>query len=86
MTGSKVSLDKELTFSYSLINSFMMVFDKSSRSFLSSKLISILSLIIETAEENITCNAIGPGFVLTELVIKQIKKIANDKKILLALN
>ena len=23
----------------------------------------------------------GPGFVLTELVIKQIKKIANDRKI-----
>ena len=31
--------------------------------------------------QNITCNAIGPGFVLTELVIKQIKKIANDRKI-----
>ena len=38
-------------------------------------------IALETAEENITCNAIGPGFVLTELVTKQIKKIAKKKKI-----
>lgn len=36
---------------------------------------------LETAKENITCNAIGPGFVDTELVQKQIKKISNKKKI-----
>ena len=38
-------------------------------------------IALETAEENITCNAIGPGFVLTELVTEQIKKIAKKKKI-----
>jgi len=36
---------------------------------------------LETAKENITCNAIGPGFVDTDLVRKQIKKIAKSKKI-----
>ena len=34
---------------------------------------------LETAEENITCNAIGPGFVDTELVKKQIENIAKKK-------
>jgi 3-hydroxybutyrate dehydrogenase len=36
---------------------------------------------LETAKENITCNAIAPGFVDTELVKKQIKKISKQKKI-----
>jgi len=36
---------------------------------------------LETAKENITCNAIGPGFVETDLVINQIKKISKSKKI-----
>jgi 3-hydroxybutyrate dehydrogenase len=36
---------------------------------------------LETAKENITCNAIGPGFVNTELVRKQIKNISKQKKI-----
>ena len=36
---------------------------------------------LETAKENITCNAIAPGFVDTELVKKQIKKISKKKKI-----
>ena len=35
---------------------------------------------LETAKENITCNAIGPGFVMTELVKKQIKKLAKKDK------
>ena len=34
---------------------------------------------LETAKENITCNAIGPGFVDTELVRKQIKEISQKK-------
>ena len=37
---------------------------------------------LETAKENITCNAIGPGFVMTELVKKQIKKLAKKDKII----
>ena len=36
---------------------------------------------LETAKENITCNAIGPGFVDTELVRKQITKISKKKNI-----
>tara|TARA_B100000780_G_C21112837_1_gene449893 strand:- start:290 stop:1054 length:765 start_codon:yes stop_codon:yes gene_type:complete len=36
---------------------------------------------LETAKENITCNAIGPGFVNTELVRKQIVNISKQKKI-----
>jgi 3-hydroxybutyrate dehydrogenase len=36
---------------------------------------------LETAKENITCNAIAPGFVDTELVKKQIKKLSKQKKI-----
>ena len=36
---------------------------------------------LETAEENITCNAICPGFVLTELIQDQIDVIAKNKKI-----
>ena len=36
---------------------------------------------LETAKENITCNAIGPGFVDTELVRKQIKNISKKKGI-----
>lgn len=36
---------------------------------------------LETAEENITCNSIGPGFVLTELVNDQIKKISKKRKV-----
>ncbi len=36
---------------------------------------------LETARENITCNAIGPGFVDTELVQKQIKDISKKKGI-----
>ena len=36
---------------------------------------------LETAKENITCNAIGPGFVDTELVRKQIRKKATQQKI-----
>jgi 3-hydroxybutyrate dehydrogenase len=36
---------------------------------------------LETAKENITCNAIGPGFVDTELVRNQIKNISTQKKI-----
>ena len=36
---------------------------------------------LETAKENITCNAIAPGFVDTELVKKQIKKISKKKKL-----
>ncbi len=34
---------------------------------------------LETAKENITCNSIGPGFVDTELVKKQINEIAKKK-------
>ena len=36
---------------------------------------------LETAEENITCNSICPGFVLTELIQDQIDVIAKKKKI-----
>lgn len=36
---------------------------------------------LETAKENITCNAIGPGFVDTDLVQEQIKKLAFQKSI-----
>ena len=36
---------------------------------------------LETAKENITCNSIGPGFVFTELVKKQINNISKKKKI-----
>lgn len=36
---------------------------------------------LETAEENITCNAICPGWVLTPLVQKQINNRAKDQKI-----
>jgi 3-hydroxybutyrate dehydrogenase len=36
---------------------------------------------LETAKENITCNAICPGWVLTPLVSKQIEDIATAKKI-----
>tara|TARA_B100001093_G_scaffold4637_1_gene4786 strand:- start:2385 stop:3146 length:762 start_codon:yes stop_codon:yes gene_type:complete len=36
---------------------------------------------LETAKENITCNAIGPGFVDTKLVRKQIKDLAYKKSI-----
>lgn len=36
---------------------------------------------LETAKEKITCNAIGPGFVYTDLVSKQILKLSRDKKI-----
>ena len=36
---------------------------------------------LETAKENITCNAIAPGFVNTELVQKQIIDISRKKKI-----
>lgn len=36
---------------------------------------------LETAEENITCNAICPGWVLTPLVQKQINDRAKDQKI-----
>jgi len=36
---------------------------------------------LETAKENITCNAIGPGFVDTELVRRQIRKTATQQKI-----
>ena len=35
---------------------------------------------LETAKENITCNSIGPGFVDTELVKKQINEIAKKKR------
>ena len=38
-------------------------------------------MALETAKENITCNAIAPGFVDTELVKKQIKKLSKQKKI-----
>ncbi len=38
-------------------------------------------IALETAKENITCNAIGPGFVDTELVQKQIRKMSYKKKI-----
>ena len=60
------------------------VASKNKSGYVSSKhgLVGLTKVVaLETAEENITCNAIGPGFVLTELVIKQIKKIANDRKI-----
>jgi 3-hydroxybutyrate dehydrogenase len=36
---------------------------------------------LETAKENITCNSICPGFVLTELIQSQIDFIAKRKKI-----
>jgi len=36
---------------------------------------------LETAEENITCNSICPGFVLTELIKDQIDVIAKNKKL-----
>ena len=36
---------------------------------------------LETAKENITCNVIGPGFVDTELVRDQIRKLASQKSI-----
>ena len=36
---------------------------------------------LETARENITCNAIAPGFVDTDLVKKQILDISKKKKI-----
>jgi|TARA_B110000971_G_scaffold134394_1_gene137530 3-hydroxybutyrate dehydrogenase len=36
---------------------------------------------LETAEENITCNSICPGFVLTELIQDQINFMAKKKKI-----
>ena len=38
-------------------------------------------MALETAKENITCNAIGPGFVDTELVRRQIRKTATQQKI-----
>jgi 3-hydroxybutyrate dehydrogenase len=38
-------------------------------------------IALETALENITCNAICPGWVLTPLVQKQIAKIAQDNNI-----
>jgi 3-hydroxybutyrate dehydrogenase len=41
-------------------------------------------IALETAKENITCNAICPGWVLTPLVQKQIDKIAADKNISVA--
>jgi len=36
-------------------------------------------IALETAKENITCNAISPGFVDTELVKKQIKNLSKKK-------
>jgi len=36
---------------------------------------------LETAKENITCNSICPGFVLTELIQDQIDTVAKKKKI-----
>jgi 3-hydroxybutyrate dehydrogenase len=36
---------------------------------------------LETAKENITCNSICPGFVLTELIQDQIDNVAKKKKI-----
>ena len=36
---------------------------------------------LETAKENITCNAICPGFVLTKLIQDQIDFVAKEKKI-----
>ena len=36
---------------------------------------------LETAKENITCNSVCPGFVLTELIQEQIDLIAKKKKI-----
>ena len=36
---------------------------------------------LETAEENITCNSICPGFVLTELIQDQIDVIAKNKRL-----
>jgi 3-hydroxybutyrate dehydrogenase len=36
---------------------------------------------LETAEENITCNSICPGFVLTELIQDQIETISKNKNI-----
>jgi len=38
-------------------------------------------IALETAKENITCNAICPGFVLTDLIEDQIKTIAKKKNI-----
>jgi len=38
-------------------------------------------IALETAEENITCNSICPGFVLTKLIQDQIDFIAKKKKI-----
>ena len=37
---------------------------------------------LETAEEKITCNAIGPGFVENKLVKKQIKDMRKFRKLL----
>jgi len=39
------------------------------------------AVALETARENITCNSICPGFVLTELIQNQIDFIAKNKKI-----
>ena len=36
---------------------------------------------LETAEENITCNSICPGFVLTELIQDQIDTVSKNKNI-----
>ncbi len=36
---------------------------------------------LETAKENITCNSICPGFVLTELIQDQIDSVAKKKKV-----
>ena len=36
---------------------------------------------LETAKENITCNSICPGFVLTELIQDQIVSVAKKKKV-----
>ena len=36
-------------------------------------------IALETAKENITCNAIGPGFVDTELVKKQIRNLSKKR-------
>jgi len=39
------------------------------------------AVALETAEENITCNSICPGFVLTNLIEDQIVTIAKNKSI-----
>ena len=60
------------------------VASKNKSGYVSSKhgLVGLTKVVaLETAKENITCNAIGPGFVLTELVSKQIKKIAGKNRI-----